>query len=151
MAQRSGQSFAFLAIDLDHFKKINDSLGHTAGDRVLQCVARCLQQRDSHNELPVRMGGEEFLVVMPQTSLNKARRAGEAIRQCVESVPWQQELGTDADVTVSVGVAVFPDHGTDVDVLLEAADSALYASKRAGRNRVTVCGEEATSAKVFKE
>ena len=142
MAQRSGDSFAFIAIDLDHFKQVNDSLGHTAGDRVLQCVARCLQREGGSNDLPVRMGGEEFLVVIPQVNVDQARKAGEAIRICVESFPWKTELKADAAITVSVGVAVFPDHGDDVEGLLEAADSALYASKRAGRNRVTVSGQD---------
>jgi diguanylate cyclase (GGDEF)-like protein len=121
-----------IMIDLDYFKRFNDSHGHLAGDRVLMRVSAIVRQSVRDTDLPARYGGEELCVVLPGRSLEEATHVAERLRARIE-----QELGADG-VTASLGVASFPEHAHDALSLLEAADRALYASKRSGRNRVTV-------------
>lgn len=121
-----------IMIDLDHFKRFNDGHGHLAGDRVLMRVSAIVSQSVRESDLPARYGGEELCVVLPSRSLEDATNVAERLRARIE-----QELGAEG-VTASFGVASFPEHAQDPLTLLESADRALYASKRAGRNRVTV-------------
>ena len=139
MARRHNAPVSFIAIDLDDFKRINDTYGHDAGDRVLTQVGDSVRSQTRASDLPVRSGGEEFLVVMPDTSEAGAltfatRLQAELRRQSYDGLP------EDVRVTASFGVAVYPDDGESVPALLRAADAALYASKRAGRNRITTGG-----------
>jgi diguanylate cyclase (GGDEF)-like protein len=130
-AGRTGGEMSVLLMDLDHFKRINDTLGHQTGDEVLRSVARVLDQSCRPFDTPARYGGEEFGVVLPNTGDVEARAAAERLRLAIE------EATIEPSVTVSIGLASFPSDGRDGDTLVRAADEALYASKRTGRNRVT--------------
>ncbi len=135
-ARRYGHPLAAVMIDLDHFKGVNDRLGHGAGDDVLREAARRLQSTLRATDLAARFGGEEFAVLLPETTLEMARKAAERIRLAVGEAPIKTRRGPVA-VTLSAGVAVFDEHTLELKQLLEAADSALYASKAAGRNCVS--------------
>jgi diguanylate cyclase (GGDEF)-like protein len=132
---RYGRPFALLILDVDHFKRFNDTWGHEAGDRVLQHVAQLLRASLREVDLPARLGGEEFVALMPETSLAAALEAAERVRRTIESnsVVWK---GRPLSVTASFGVAASPDCTLDTERLLPLADAALYAAKAAGRNRV---------------
>ena len=151
MAQQRGEVAAVI-IDIDHFKKINDSFGHLYGDRVLQRVAGLLQQAMREpGDFVERLGGEEFVVLLPNSDVQGARRVGERIRTLVE-IAGSPAIGK-GDVmpasnqlwcTVSCGVAsVEPAHGMSPPHLIELADRALYRAKASGRNRVCCTPEEA--------
>lgn len=128
---------AVVMIDLDHFKGINDSYGHAAGDRVLRMVASTLQANLRPDALLARYGGEEFVAVLPIDDLPNARRVSERLRAAVEGVEWVRVAGLDRTVTVSVGVAL-AGAGETLDGALQRADEALYRAKREGRNQVQV-------------
>lgn len=132
-AGRSGAPVALLMIDLDHFKRVNDASGHAAGDKVLRLVAALLKSKIRANDVACRHGGEEFLLILPGTTLEAARSKAEDIRAAFE-------LSHDAllGVTASVGIALFPDHGSSPDALADAADRAMYEAKASGRNRVAI-------------
>ena len=133
-AQRFGHPLALLMLDLDHFKQVNDRHGHAAGDDVLREVARRVRDTVRKVDLPARFGGEEFAVLLPETSLETAREAAERIRVALADAPIQTRRGA-LPVTISGGVAVLRE-GDDLAGLLAAADAALYRAKSSGRNRV---------------
>jgi len=132
-ALRYGQPLSLLMVDVDRFKQFNDRYGHPAGDGVLRTVANVLRQSVRAGDLAARYGGEEFAVLLPQTGLDRAAEAAERLRAAVEQTDHPC-----AQVTVSVGVACLPVHGTDANALVNAADTALYLAKTGGRNRVVV-------------
>lgn len=132
--RRDDQPLALLVLDLDHFKNVNDTLGHEAGDAVLETVATILRSTTREVDTAARFGGEEFVVLLPRTDLETAVEIAERIRTRVESTPTQWHEHT-IPVTISIGVAAAPDSTPDPERLLEAADAALYAAKHAGRNR----------------
>lgn len=137
-AARSGTPVAAIILDIDYFKRINDTFGHAAGDLVLTEVARQLKRHIRGSDMVCRYGGEEFVLILPDASLDGARLRAENIRTLVESLDLKyhgQPLGT---ITASLGVALFPDHAPEADSLIDAADEALYEAKRTGRNRVIV-------------
>ncbi|MDX1569672.1 MAG: diguanylate cyclase [Xanthomonadales bacterium] len=139
MARRRGHCVAFLAIDLDHFKRVNDNWGHAIGDRVLEQVAERLRKFTRASDLPVRYGGEEFLLVLADTSVAEAEVFAERLRASFDSRSFEDIVpGQAITVTASIGIAVFPAHGEHIDAVLAAADSALYRSKNEGRNRATL-------------
>ncbi|GGZ60224.1 hypothetical protein GCM10008101_12580 [Lysobacter xinjiangensis] len=138
LAERRGGGLAFVAIDVDHFKRINDTWGHEAGDRVIAGVAGQLRQASRGSDLPVRLGGEEFLVVIAEHEIDGALAFAERLRVAISSQAFEVAPGESLHVTVSVGVALFGVHGTDAAMLMRASDEAMYASKRAGRDRVTL-------------
>jgi diguanylate cyclase (GGDEF)-like protein len=121
-----------IMLDLDQFKRFNDTHGHLSGDRVLCSVAAIVQQSVRDTDLPARYGGEELCVVLPGRSLEEASLVAERLRARIET-----ELATEG-ITASFGVAAYPQHADSPLALMDAADRALYASKRNGRNRVTV-------------
>jgi two-component system, cell cycle response regulator len=131
-AARNGTSLGLVLLDVDHFKKLNDVHGHQVGDEVLKGVARVLSEHCREYDVPARYGGEEFVVVLPETDAELALRIATRLRLALEAA----DLGP--PVTASFGVAAYPADGTTADQLVRAADDALYASKRAGRNRVTL-------------
>jgi diguanylate cyclase (GGDEF)-like protein len=134
-ATRFGRPFSLLMVDVDHFKRINDTHGHAVGDVVLVEVARRIRATlRSDLDTAARYGGEEFTVVLPETDPSGAFVVAEKIRQVVAGEPVENGL----TVTVSVGVASCPGDGTTADSLLAAADTALYEAKRGGRDRVVV-------------
>ena len=136
MFDRYGRPFSVLVIDVDFFKRFNDTHGHDAGDRVLQHVAQVLRLAVRDADLPARLGGEEFVVLMPETSLRASADAAERIRRSIEakSVTWN---GRPLSVTVSIGAAACPDCTSAPAEVLKLADEALYRAKSAGRNRVS--------------
>ena len=139
MARRQNSPISFIAIDLDHFKQVNDCFGHEAGDQVLADVGEMIRATTRGGDLPVRLGGEEFLVVMPGTSEAGASAFADRLRINLRERPHRRD-DEEIRITASIGIAVFPDHGAVARDLLRVADTALYVSKREGRDRVTVGG-----------
>jgi len=127
-------TYSVVSLDIDHFKSYNDRFGHAAGDEVLRTIAHLLRTGTRSDDLVVRTGGEEFLIVMPQTGSDEVQMIADRLRRTVAEFPWPHR-----PVTVSLGVTTVrgPRSGATFSGVLEAADRALYRSKRAGRNRVT--------------
>ncbi|MGC8473439.1 MAG: diguanylate cyclase [Candidatus Dormibacteria bacterium] len=134
LAERSGRQLMLLMIDLDKFKKLNDSCGHAAGDAVLRAVALELQRSIRAEDAAVRYGGEEFVLLLHDAGPEGARRVARQLRTRLARIPLPPGSAIPR-VTASVGIAAFPDHGRTVDKLLQEADSAMYAAKRRGGNR----------------
>jgi diguanylate cyclase (GGDEF)-like protein len=132
-ARRYGTGMAVIMVDIDQFKRLNDEFGHLLGDEVLRQVSSLFHQQLRKIDVVCRYGGEEFGILLTQTNAQHAMTVAEKLRKMVES--WQFP-GVPQTVTVSAGVAAFPDHGTTRDDLVRAADTALYAAKTAGRNRI---------------
>ncbi len=134
-AARFGRTLGVLALDLDHFKQVNDAYGHRAGDTVLAEFARRLRSVIREVDLPFRQGGEEFVILLPETGVTGSLVAAQRIGDAVRAEPFTTGGPVPGiRMTVSIGVAVFPRHGgSDIDTL-EAADAALYAAKAAGRD-----------------
>jgi diguanylate cyclase (GGDEF)-like protein len=124
-------------IDLDHFKRFNDTFGHDTGDLVLRETGRLLRENLRKSDIACRYGGEEFVLVLPDSSLGDASQRLEQVRLLFEKLEIRQNGQLMATTTISVGVAASPEHGSMMDILLRAADDALYAAKDAGRNRVS--------------
>jgi len=140
-ARRYKTPLSVAMIDIDHFKNLNDTCGHATGDVVLQEIARILQANVRRVDTVARFGGEEICVILPNVPRAEATVASEKLRRLVERATFPGgEAQPGGRITVSVGHASFPDDADDVDGLLEAADLALYASKREGRNRSTAFG-----------
>lgn len=138
IAQASAcKELAVILIDVDHFKQVNDQLGHQVGDEVLQLLARTLDEGCRRSDVVCRYGGEEFLVVLPATGISDACVRAEQLRRSFAQVVRQQLPG-DFNCTISLGVASYPGHGQTFDAVLSASDKALYAAKTAGRNQVLV-------------
>jgi diguanylate cyclase (GGDEF)-like protein len=139
--RRTGETHSLLMLDLDHFKSINDRFGHSVGDRVLQHVATILQANVRQIDYVARVGGEEFLVLMPGASLDTARPAAERLREqlAADSQPIQ---GTSVKLSVSIGIAQWADQSEELSRLLVRVDTALYQAKEQGRNRVVVSDPE---------
>jgi two-component system cell cycle response regulator len=135
--QEGGEPVSTLLIDIDHFKKINDSFGHDVGDEVLREFAVRLASNVRAIDLPCRYGGEEFVLVMPGTSLADAERIAERIRRHVAGAPFRvAAVSEPLSVTISIGVAANSGPGDNPEALLKRADQALYEAKSSGRNRV---------------
>ena len=133
-------------IDIDHFKRFNDTYGHATGDQALRTVAAILQREVRRSDLVARYGGEEMVLVMPETTLNAARTRLETIRLAISSeaikVPRREEM---VHMTVSAGVACWPNDGDNPDDLVHTADARLYHAKALGRNRVVSSSVAAAS------
>jgi diguanylate cyclase (GGDEF)-like protein len=131
-ATRTNEHVSLVMVDIDHFKRLNDSLGHQAGDEVLRNAAAALACACREFDTAARYGGEEFAVILPGCDPDQAREAAERLRLAVCAGP------TPVPLTASAGVATFPAHAGDAESLVRAADEALYASKRAGRDQTSV-------------
>ncbi|MDQ3229866.1 MAG: GGDEF domain-containing protein [Pseudomonadota bacterium] len=140
-AHRANKDVSVLFVDLDHFKHVNDTHGHAAGDHCLRHTSAALRDAIGPSDLLGRYGGEEFMVVLPDATSDSARKLGEAIRDTVENLPIEWH-GQALNITVSVGVATRWPHEQTPTAAIERADKALYAAKRAGRNRVHVAPAE---------
>lgn len=135
-AKRGSSPLSLLALNLDHFKSINDSLGHQAGDRVLQHVVRkCVETVRPYDGI-ARVGGEEFMILLPQAALDMAGSIGERIRSAIAETPFEADTGKPVAVTVSIGVSEYGRDGETIDALLRSADERMYHAKHLGRNRV---------------
>lgn len=132
-ARRFNSGMAVLMIDIDQFKRLNDEFGHLLGDEVLRQVSSMFHQQLRKIDVVCRYGGEEFAILLSQTNQQHSLAVAEKLRRLVES--WQFP-GVPQSVTISAGVATFPDHGTTRDELVKSADAGLYAAKQGGRNRV---------------
>ncbi len=136
-ARNGGRRLSLLMIDIDHFKSYNDTLGHLKGDLVLREAAMLIRSNIRPGDVACRYGGDEFAVLCPGADKRAALEVGERLRAAAEKKKFFQEEKLDRPLTVSIGVAVFPDDAGDHRALVEFADKALYASKNDGRNRVT--------------
>jgi diguanylate cyclase (GGDEF)-like protein/PAS domain S-box-containing protein len=136
-----GHPFSLLMLDLDHFKDINDTYGHLAGDEALCSVALLIQEEARVVDVVARYGGEEFAVILPETSAMGALDLAERIRRIVAGQKITCASGLAVSVTISIGVAVFPDDASSEEKLIAQADAALYTAKRTGRNRVVTAAE----------
>jgi len=144
-AERKQLSLGIVMIDLDHFKSFNDNFGHEAGDLLLCEFSHYVQNHIRREDVPCRYGGEEFVLIIPESSLEATRRRGEQIRQAVKQLHVEHRGRALGQVTTSVGVAIFPNHGSTAKSLLRVADAALYRAKSEGRDRVVV-GNAASDA-----
>ena len=132
-ARRTRRPLAVVLFDLDHFKAINDKFGHSIGDEALRATASATRELLRGSDHAARFGGEEFLLLLPETSADDALIVAEKLRAQIAELEVE---GLDREVTASFGVAAYPDHEATADRLIEAADAALYRAKAAGRNRV---------------
>ncbi|GII67160.1 GGDEF domain-containing protein [Sphaerisporangium krabiense] len=134
-ARRTGETLALLIVDIDHFKRVNDTFGHLVGDQVLAGVATALRSQLRDYDVVGRFGGEEFVILLPRADIGEARRVAERLRSRVGrmAIPVDDAMIT---VTVSAGVAIMSVHGDDLIELLAAADLALYRAKELGRDRI---------------
>ncbi|MBZ5554711.1 MAG: diguanylate cyclase [Acidobacteriia bacterium] len=135
-SRRYHNPLSILMLDLDHFKRVNDTYGHESGDIVLKLFALRLKESLRISDIAARYGGEEFVAVLPNTSLKGAMELAEKIRVVTTDVNLAQFLPDLPSISVSIGVACFPNHGRTIEQLQRAADAALYQAKQAGRNRV---------------
>ena len=140
-AERDWKQLAVIMLDLDHFKLVNDNYGHVAGDEVLMALAELLKKGARESDLICRYGGEEFAAIMPSMSAEQALERAESWRKQLEEkcvIYGDFKIS----ITLSAGIAVFPDHGNSPGLLLTCADKMLYKSKDDGRIRISVCAEK---------
>lgn len=135
-AERHGLSVGIIMLDLDHFRRFNNAFGHEAGDQVLRELGNFLQSNIRKEDIACRYGGEEFTLILPGASMDIARNRAEILCNAVKNLKINYQGGTLDSVRLSAGIAIYPDHGQTGEKLLQAADTALYKAKRAGRNRV---------------
>ncbi|WP_431028488.1 sensor domain-containing diguanylate cyclase [Lysinibacillus sp. LZ02] len=130
--RKGGKSFSLFILDIDYFKKVNDTYGHQIGDVVLVKLAKILSNHVRSEDVAARFGGEEFTIILPNTNAIEAKHIAEKLNHVVEQAEWEETGG----LTVSIGIATFTDQDTEASIILNA-DQALYASKKNGRNRAT--------------
>jgi diguanylate cyclase (GGDEF)-like protein/putative nucleotidyltransferase with HDIG domain len=151
-ARRFGRPLSVIVADLDLLRNINNTYGHLAGDAVLTGIADILRRHVRDYDVAARFGGEEFAIVLPETSLREAWRIAERIREATATTPiWAESVRQHVTVTLSLGVASFPAHGSDPDDLLHHADVAAYHAKLRGRNRVQRASRRAMLTAVASE
>jgi len=134
-AVRYGHPLSVVMIDSDNLKQVNDAHGHDAGNRLLQHLVRCIREQLRGSDVMARFGGDEFILLLPETNNKGALEMSERIRKAVELSRFNVREG-DTNVTASLGVASYPEDGGNLDVILEKADKAMYRAKQKGRNRV---------------
>jgi diguanylate cyclase (GGDEF)-like protein len=146
-ASRTSQSLGILMIDLDHFKKFNDTYGHEAGDAVLRATGALLAAGIRAEDFVCRFGGEEFVIILPTADAAASRTRAERLRAKMKELVVMHEGSSLGLVTISVGVSAFPEYGLSAKDLMAAADAALYEAKRAGRDQVMVAAAISDEAK----
>jgi diguanylate cyclase (GGDEF)-like protein len=146
-AARRENSLAVIMIDLDHFKQVNDTHGHEAGDLVLVKVAALLRKHIRDSDIACRYGGEEFVLVLPDATLEGTKRRAEGIRAAIREMTLDHQGKPLTGVTASIGIAMFPDHAEDSESLMRMVDDLLYEAKNSGRDRVVISlGQQGPSA-----
>jgi two-component system cell cycle response regulator len=145
-AKRYGPPLCLMMLDLDHFKSINDTYGHLIGDQVLAGVARLLTDTIRATDIAGRYGGEEFCLILTETSLDGGRLLAERLRQCIAATTFSADDGTTLHVTCSIGMAQYTPEHTEPKTLLALADQALYKAKASGRNRVILASQPGLQA-----
>jgi len=143
---RTGQDLSVIMFDLDHFKSFNDTFGHTAGDFVLRNVGSLLSRNTRLDDIACRYGGEEFVIILPNANLEDSEMRAEQLRAEVKNLEVTHLGRPLGPITISVGVANFPQHGSSPTQLIARADAALYQAKKAGRDRVVVADSVLTAA-----
>jgi diguanylate cyclase (GGDEF)-like protein len=138
-AQRKQSALSLVMLDLDHFKQFNDTFGHDAGDLLLRELGKILRTVLRQSDIACRYGGEEFVLVFPDSSLADTRKRVEEIRTLVKGLEIRHDDRPLGPITVSAGVAAAPEHGSTARDLIRSADDALYAAKQAGRDRLVAC------------
>ena len=142
-SSQNGDTFSLLFLDLDYFKQYNDKNGHLEGDQLLQSFAGILKKSIQRTSVVARYGGEEFVLLLPSTSKTSASRVAEKIRRQVEDYPFKgRETQPQGKVTISIGIASYPDDGTDRASLIQCADGAMYRAKKSGRNKVCLSSSD---------
>jgi diguanylate cyclase (GGDEF)-like protein len=142
---RLQKPLAVAFLDIDHFKDYNDKFGHDAGDVVMQAIAKLMERFRHGSDVACRYGGEEFVVVMPETGPDRAKRKMERFRNSVRQLSLKLNGQTLPSVDISVGLSIFPDHGRTTAELLKQADNALYHAKQRGRNCLEMAGRECST------
>ena len=137
-AARTDKPLSVIVIDIDHFKRFNDQFGHEAGDLVLRTFSEIVQQNIRKSDMACRLGGEELVVVLPDAGIDVASARAETLRQAFHDLQLRYQNKPLGSVTASFGVAVYPDHATTSEALLQLGDTALYRAKHDGRNRVCI-------------
>jgi diguanylate cyclase (GGDEF)-like protein len=140
-ARRNKNPFSVMMIDTDHFKKYNDTFGHQVGDALLKKIGVIFMESLRNVDYPSRYGGDEFIVLLPEVEKEKAFEVAERIRGLVAAKTLSRDTNRVA-VTVSIGVAAFPEHGDTPEAIIASADGALYHAKRNGRNRVVLASSD---------
>ena len=135
-ARRKKQPLGMIMLDVDYFKRFNDTYGHDAGDLVLQKIAAYLQNHIRGSDIACRYGGEEMMIILPEASLENTRQRAEQLRSGIKGLNIRHNKQSLGKITVSLGVSAYPEHGSSSQELFEAADSALYQAKAQGRDRV---------------
>jgi len=138
---RYGHALSVVMIDSDNLKQINDTYGHESGNRLLQHLVRCIREQLRGSDVMARFGGDEFIVLLPETSNKGALEMAERIRKAIEVSRFDVRSG-DTNITVSLGIASYPEDGGNLDVILDKADKAMYRAKQRGRNRVIAYAED---------
>jgi diguanylate cyclase len=136
------EEHSLLYIDIDHFKKVNDTYGHNEGDEVLKQLSRIMLSNTRPTDSCFRKGGEEFSIILPNCKIGKAQEIAERIRNAVELHPFKLTSGAIISVTISIGISHFPSTAKDETDLVENADEALYLSKKLGRNRISIAARK---------
>jgi len=137
-ADRFQNNFCLMFIDLDSFKPVNDKHGHLSGSSVLKQVADVIKDAVREVDIPIRFGGDEFVVLLLGATSSKGVLAGERVRRSIERTPFKVDGGLTTHVTASIGIAAYPEHGKTKEDLLRIADESMYKSKKMGKNRVTI-------------
>jgi diguanylate cyclase (GGDEF)-like protein len=148
-SQRYSHPFSLLVVDIDHFKKYNDTYGHLAGDEALRRLASVFKETIRSSDYAARYGGEEFMIILPEISPEKGVEAAERIRCKVAEQRFEGD-GEPVEVTISVGVASYPESGEDAETVIRNADEALYEAKKRGRNQVILAAANSKKKKKKK-
>jgi diguanylate cyclase (GGDEF)-like protein len=143
-AERENYPLCVIMMDLDYFKDVNDTYGHEAGDLVLKTLAETVTRQSRHGDFVCRYGGEEFVLVMPNIGLETALQRAEELHETINAMNITYGVFS-LSTTISMGVAMYPEHGRTKEQLLRAADRAMYIAKNTGRNRVVVYPESLLS------
>ena len=135
-AARKQTHIGIIMGDIDHFKQFNDLYGRAAGDKVIAQIGRLLKDKFRGSDITCRYGGEEFLIILPDTSLEDTCARAESLLEDIKKMATISAVQTSGSIMMSIGIAAYPEQGTRLEDLLRAADTALYRAKQEGRNRV---------------